>query len=168
MTSMRRRPRPSLALLLLTGLALLPACGDRSGEDTSGEITALLPWVRVPIAAAPADSTDAAPVSTAAYLVLQNPTPNADALVGVATPAAEAAEIHSVTMDDGVMRMRQVDAVPIPAAGEAVLEPGGYHIMLIGLLDPLAEGSSIPLELRLESGRTFTILAPVREAPPRP
>ncbi len=173
MKPVRRYRTAVTAALLLAVAPVLAGCGDRGAdEDRSGEITALHPWVRVPIAPAPADTgetaAEARPVTTAAYLVIQNPTDREDALVGVETAVAENVEIHAVIMDDGVMRMRRVDEIPIPAAGEAVLEPGGYHIMLIGLLDPLAVGDSVPLSLRLRNGRVMNVLAPVREGPPGP
>lgn len=150
---------------------MLAGCGDRGagGDDAGGlVITALHPWVRMPLAAADDTAGGARLASTAAYLVIQNPTAQADELVAVETPVAETVELHSVTMDDGVMRMRRVGSVPIPAAGEAALEPGGYHMMLIGLYEPLDEGDSVPLLLRLRSGRTLEVVAPVRESSPRP
>lgn len=154
-------------MLLLAGVLALAGCGDRPGPDreTAEAIAALHPWVRVAIV--PEDSAAAAPVNTAAYLALQNPTPNPDALVDVTTPVAETAELHTVTMDEGVMRMRRVRSVAIPAAGEAVLEPGGYHIMLIGLHAPLSEGDTVPLRLTLRSGRAMDVSAPVLRSPPQ-
>lgn len=159
-----RRAVLAMAVMAAAAAATTAACGDRAGdEDTSAAITVLRPWVRPAIAM---DDSAAAPVNTAAYMIIQNPTPNADALVGVETTVAGTAELHSVTMDEGVMRMRQVDAVDIPDAGEAVLEPGGYHIMLIGLHQALAEGDTVPLRLTLRGGRTIDVAAPVRQTPP--
>lgn len=172
MIGLRRRPGDIRGALLLAPLlatgALALGCGDRAGadRDTSRAIAALRPWVR---AAFVPDDSAAAPSNTAVYLILQNPTPNPDALVGVETPVAQAAEMHTVDMDVGIMRMERVRSVAIPAAGEAVLEPGGYHIMLIGLHSPLAEGDTVPLRLRLRSGRAIDISAPVlQSAPERP
>jgi copper(I)-binding protein len=163
-----RRGRPgSGPLLLLAGVLALAGCADRGGDDGGLVITALHPWVRAPLAPEGETAGGVLPTSTAAYLVIQNPTAHADELIGVETPLAETVELHSATMDGDVMRMRRVRSVPIPAAGEAALEPGGYHIMLIGLYGTLDEGDAVPLILQLRSGQTLEVLAPVRESSPR-
>jgi periplasmic copper chaperone A len=70
-----------------------------------------------------------------------------DRLTGASTPAAKQAQLHTMSMDNGVMKMRQVDGIDL-AAGQAVtLKPGGYHIMLIGLAQPLSEGQTFPMTL---------------------
>ena len=123
------------------------------------------PWARVAIMPEGSDAPDAPPVNSAAYMVLTNANDAADALVAVETELADTAEIHSVTMDEGVMRMRPADSLPVPAGGEAVLEQGGYHIMLIGLRTPLAEGDTVPLRLRFRSGTVIDLAAPVLRSP---
>lgn len=149
------------------------ACGDAGQSDAGAAaeaetamITAMNPWVRTAIVPEGSDAPDAPPVNSAAYLVLTNPTAAADALVAVEAEVSDTAEIHTVTMDQGVMRMRAVDSIPVPAGGEAVLEPGGYHIMLIGLRGPLAEGDSVELRLRLRSGQVIDVTAPVLRVGP--
>lgn len=137
------------------------AAADAAAEAETAMITAMNPWVRMAIMPEGSDAPDAPPVNSAAYLVLTNPTDAADALVAVETEVSDTVEVHTVTMDEGVMRMRAVDSIPVPARGQAVLEPGGYHIMLIGLRGPLAEGDSVELRLRLKSGRVIDVTAPV-------
>jgi periplasmic copper chaperone A len=83
--------------------------------------------------------------AAAAYVTLESST--GDRLTGVSTPAAQKAELHSMTMDGSVMKMRQVDAIDLPAGKPVALKPGGYHIMLTGLAKPLVEGQSFPLTL---------------------
>lgn len=85
---------------------------------------------------------------TGAFMTLQAPA--GARLVGVATPAAGVAEIHEMKMDGNTMRMRPVAALELPARQGVVLAPGGYHIMLMDLKEPLAAGRSIPLTLRFE------------------
>lgn len=136
-------------------------------------ITVTDAWVRVPIGAmaagSPGTPTDAgdrrAPVTTAAYLVLRNPTDRADTLVLVESAAADTVEIHVTSEAGGVARMRPVPFVPVPAGGEAVLEPGGYHLMLIGV-PSLAVGDTVVLRLRLRSGRALDVTAPVLRGAP--
>jgi copper(I)-binding protein len=59
-------------------------------------------------------------------------------------------ELHEMKMDGDVMRMRQVAAVDVPAGGSVALEPGGLHVMLLGLKAPLKEGDRFPMTLRFE------------------
>jgi periplasmic copper chaperone A len=95
-----------------------------------------------------------------AYLTIRNSGPN-DRLVRVRSPLSESAEIHQTSMADGQMQMRQIDALDIPANGEIKLEPGGMHLMLIGLKQPLKEGEVIPLTLEFERAGTLQVQAPV-------
>jgi len=83
--------------------------------------------------------------TAAAYVSMEST--SGDKLTGVSTPAAQKAEIHSMTMDNGVMKMRQVDGIDLPPGQKVTLKPGGYHIMLTGLAKPLEAGQSFPLTL---------------------
>ena len=69
------------------------------------------------------------------------------------------------------MTMRQVDAIAVPAGGEAALEPGGDHLMLFGLADGLEPGSRFPLTLLFEKAGPVTVevrIAPLAETMPKP
>ena len=77
-------------------------------------------------------------------------------LVGVATPVAGVAEVHEMKMDGDVMRMRPVPELALPAGREVQLKPGGYHLMLMGLKQPLAAGSQVPVTLLLKDGKGVT------------
>jgi periplasmic copper chaperone A len=68
-------------------------------------------------------------------------------LVAASTPAAGTAEVHEMKMDGDVMRMRAVPRLDLPAGRTTELKPGGFHIMLMDLKQPLAAGSSVPLTL---------------------
>jgi periplasmic copper chaperone A len=83
--------------------------------------------------------------TAAAYVSMEST--SGDKLTGVSTPAAQKADIHSMTVDNGVMKMRQVDGVDLPPGQKVTLKPGGYHIMLTGLAKPLEVGQSFPLTL---------------------
>ena len=61
------------------------------------------------------------------------------------------------------MRMRQVDAIDIPAGGEAKLEPGGFHLMCIGLNAELVEGESVDVTLTFEKAGAVTITLPIKK-----
>ncbi|MEW5943688.1 MAG: copper chaperone PCu(A)C [Pseudomonadota bacterium] len=89
-------------------------------------------------------------------------------LVKVETPAAAAAEIHSMTMNDGVMEMRRIDGLELPAGQTVRLAPGGYHVMLVGLKKPLKPGDGVRLRLTVErankSKTTVQVTAAVKDA----
>jgi copper(I)-binding protein len=74
----------------------------------------------------------------------------ADRLVEVRSPVARRAEVHSTSMDGGVMRMRRAGPIAVGPAAPVLLEPGGLHLMLYGLDKPLVAGQRVPLELRFE------------------
>ncbi|MDQ7974767.1 MAG: copper chaperone PCu(A)C [Rhodocyclaceae bacterium] len=90
-------------------------------------------------------------------------------LVGVATPAAGVAEVHEMKMEGDTMRMRAVPALALPARQAVELKPGGYHLMLMDLKQPIAAGSVIPLTLSFEDAAgaksTLVVQAPVLAAP---
>jgi hypothetical protein len=97
-------------------------------------------------------------LAAAAYLVIHNSSDEDDALIGATSPAAGAVEIHQTSMDDdGLMAMAPVAEVPIPAHGEAVLEAGGYHIMLVDLARPLEEGRTIEITLEFAKAPPRTV-----------
>lgn len=84
------------------------------------------------------------------YFTLRNQGPDTDRLLAVDLPDGGQASLHNSEMQDGVMRMRPIDAAVIPAGGELVLQPGGMHVMLNGLPGPLIKGGRLRLILRFE------------------
>tara|TARA_R110000868_G_scaffold356838_1_gene618297 strand:+ start:497 stop:1000 length:504 start_codon:yes stop_codon:yes gene_type:complete len=73
-----------------------------------------------------------------------------DRLIAVKTSAAEKAELHQHIMENGVAKMRPVDGVAVTPGQPAVFQPGGYHVMIMGLKGPLNEGDTFPLTLTFE------------------
>jgi periplasmic copper chaperone A len=71
-------------------------------------------------------------------------------VVAVSSPLATDVEIHEMKMEDGVMKMRAVDALPLPAGQAVALKPGSYHVMLMGLKSPIKAGDAVPLTLTVE------------------
>ena len=85
-----------------------------------------------------------------AYMRIQSDT---DArLVGVTSTAVPRVEVHEMKMDGGIMRMRELEAIELPKGKTVSLAPGGLHIMLMNLAQPIAAGDVIPLTLTVESG----------------
>ena len=74
----------------------------------------------------------------------------ADKLVSGSAGVAKAVELHTMEMDGNVMRMRQIDAIEVPAGQAVELKPGGRHIMFVGLTKTLKNGDHFPLTLRFE------------------
>jgi periplasmic copper chaperone A len=131
-------------VLLIAGLTVSNAFAH---EFKLGTLTIGHPWARA----------SAGPVHNgAAYLTVQN-TGAADSLIAVSGDVAERVELHVNQMEGDVMKMRRVDAVEVPAGGMAALEPSGYHIMLIGLAQPLKEGERFPLTLTFRVAGEVTV-----------
>jgi periplasmic copper chaperone A len=97
------------------------------------------PWVR---------ATVAGQMASGAFMTLSSA--KAARVVSASSPVAGMVEIHEMKMDDGVMRMRALDALPLPAGQVVVLKPGGYHVMLMGLKAPIKAGDTVPLTLVVE------------------
>jgi len=99
--------------------------------------------------------------NTAAFMVLKNDTDQPVKPVAAASAAAGRAELHTHLHENGVMKMRQVESIEIPAKGEAVLKPGGLHVMLFEV-GALSEQTPVPLTLTLDDGETLVLSLPVK------
>jgi hypothetical protein len=109
-----------------------------------------------------ARATTSAIRTSAVYGTFKNTSSETLVLVKADTPVSEKVELHTNTVGDfGQMMMHPVDAVNIPAGGEAVFSPGGYHIMLVGLEQPLSVGHEIPVTLTFKNGYVRTFRAKV-------
>ena len=100
----------------------------------------------------------------AAYMTLQSPADTA--LVKVESPAAGTVEIHTMTMNDGVMKMRMLENLPLKANETVKLAPGGFHLMLFDLAKPLQAGETVQFTQHFKdsAGNTSSLQtdAPVR------
>jgi copper(I)-binding protein len=74
-------------------------------------------------------------------------------LVGASSPVCKVVQLHSMTSEGGMMRMREVKAIELPAGKRVNLRESGYHLMLIGLKAPLKEGETVPLTLNIMVGK---------------
>lgn len=95
-----------------------------------------------------------------AYFTIRNSGKDEDRIVGVYAAISQKAEIHVHLNDKDIMRMLRVQSVDVPAGGKTVFEPGGRHIMLIGLHKPLKKGESFPLTLKFEKAgkKSFRVI----------
>jgi copper(I)-binding protein len=167
-----------LAIAPLAVMALtLAACGGSSDQesmdDMSGEMTdetTLLDdgleettsAVTVEDARAYNSPTDAA--NGAIYMTLTSAIDDAVLYADVDISIAAMAEVQeSIVNDDGSTGMQMVERIELPAGQAVAFEPGGYHIMLIGLIAPLEVGQIVTVTLTLESGELVIVDAEVRE-----
>lgn len=138
--------KTAFPLLALALLSCSPAAPEKPNVSV-GEA-----WARATLPGKPA---------SAAYFALTN-RGGADSLVQV-TSSSGTAEIHSTSMDEGIMRMRKLDRLPISAGETVKLEPGGTHVMLTGLREPLVAGQKVELTLRFAKAPQQTIAAEIRD-----
>ena len=100
---------------------------------------------------------------TAVYFTLANESATADTLVAVSSADAALTEMHISTQRDGMMHMSPVTALPVPATDSVSFRPLGAHVMLTGVVRPLALGDSVTVTLSFVSGATQTVRAGVRQ-----
>ena len=106
---------------------------------------------------------------TAAFMTIKNAGSADRKLVAAESPVAGSVELHNHINDNGVMKMRPVKDIEVKAGGETALKPGGYHIMLIDLKQPVKEGEQVPVTLKFDDGSSLKVDAPVqRPAPAMP
>ena len=117
------------------------ALGAVAQADGHGGIHATAPWSR---------ATGKLAHSAVVYVTLENTGNASDRLVAASTPVAGRAELHTHIHDGNVMRMREVKSIEVGPHAKVRLQPGGLHVMLMGLTQPLVEGRSFPLTLNFE------------------
>lgn len=143
--------RSRLILVLVSVVAAsVVACSPGAAAPTvSGA------WVRPPM------GTDQA---AAGYMVIANSSGQADALLSASSPSASSVEIHQTSTDmSGMTGMQPIARLDVPAGGTVKLEPGGYHLMIMGLAKPLAVGDKLELDLVFEHAGKVVVQAEVRQ-----
>lgn len=100
--------------------------------------------------------------NTGAFMTLENTSAEDRAVVRAESEVSRVVELHTHTMVDGVMQMREIPEIRIPAGQRTELKPGGLHVMLIGLHQPLQEGQEVAITLVFDDQSRQTIHAPVR------
>lgn len=118
--------------LLLLWAATVAQAGDLQVKDA---------WVRGTV-----------PAQRATGAFMQITSPAGATLTGASSPLADSVELHEMSLDNGVMHMRPITRLALPAGQSVELKPGGYHLMLQGLKQALGAGANVPLTLRFEQG----------------
>jgi copper(I)-binding protein len=161
---LRGRPRPLRVVLAAAALGstiLLAACNQAPEAPAANEAAASIIAITAPWSRETAEGQNAG----GAFMTIANTGTAADRLTGGSTPVAGRVEIHTMTMDGGVMRMRQLaDGLEVPAGGEVTLKPGSFHVMLMGLKQPLKAGDTVPLTLTFKGAGTVATELVVKPA----
>ncbi len=110
------------------------------------------PWAR---------ATRAGAKTGAAYMTLINSGSSGDRLLAATTPVAEKIQFHSVSEENGVSRMREMHDVAVAPGAKVTFSPGGMHVMLVGLKQPLKEGQTFPLALKFEKAGDVNVTVSV-------
>jgi hypothetical protein len=112
-------------------------------------------WVRTAIGGETA--------TAGAYLTIDNRGETDDRLIGITANVAKATELHEMEMSGDVMQMSPLDGLDVPAGEQTVLEPGSYHLMLIGVAEDLVVGQAIVVKLTFASEQEITLALPVKD-----
>ncbi|WP_432788092.1 copper chaperone PCu(A)C [Novosphingobium rhizosphaerae] len=138
---MLNRPASFFAAALMAAAAV-PSAAVLAHGYKAGALSIAHPWSR-----------QTAPGQTVGggFLVVTNSGAKDDKLVSVTSPVATEVQLHTMSMDGDVMRMRQVTGgLTVPAHGKLELKPGGFHVMFLGLKAPLALGAKVPATLTFQ------------------
>jgi copper(I)-binding protein len=140
--------------VLLTVALVLDLAGCAAADEfRAGDVAVVAPWAR-----ASAGRTATGVV----YVGLSNLGDESEQLISVATPVAAEAAVHETSREHGMMSMRPLKSVELPANEIIRLEPGGLHIMLTHLSSPLVEGETFPMTLTFRRAGTIGIQVEVR------
>jgi copper(I)-binding protein len=138
--------------ILFLGLAALLPVAAHAQDVTSKGVTVAHPWAR----ATPGGATVGA-----AFLEIKTDKNTSDRLIGVSSPVAAKAEVHSSSMQNGIMKMRYLDGIDLKPGETHVLKPMGEHIMLFKLKHPLKKGDLVDLTLNFKNAGAITVKAKV-------
>ena len=142
----------SKALVLAAALLLMAGPG-LAETYKAGAIQIEQPWAR----ATPKGATIGA-----GYMKITNTGTEPDRLVGGSASFAGRLEVHSMTMEQGVMKMRELkDGLEIKPGETVELKPGGYHMMFVGLKEPLKQGEDLTVTLKFAKAGTVEVKYPV-------
>jgi copper(I)-binding protein len=153
----------ALILLAVAGCTMLKPAGMEMMESAVSVETAPVPVPgEVTVEVARARPAPLEGGNGGAFLTLLNGTDQPVRLLSAASDVAANVELHETVNEGGVMKMiPQPDGFEIPAGGSVVLQPGGKHVMLLGLVKPLVEGDSFPLTLNFDNGLVVELTVPV-------
>jgi periplasmic copper chaperone A len=153
---METKVKHSTRAVLFGSIGLVLGGGLPTSVVHAQEVTIKEPWVR---------GTVRGQKATGAFMQLT--ASESASLVAVESPVAGSVQIHEMKMENDIMKMRAIPKLDLPAGKAVDLKPGGYHMMLMDLKQPLKKGEAVPIVLRFEAKdktfKTIEIKAQVRE-----
>jgi len=139
----------------LLAAALMTSVCAYAHDYKAGQVSVGHPYARATVPGQPA---------AAAYLSIENKGTDADKLLSLSSQIAKNVEIHTMSMEGNVMKMRAVANIELQPAGKVTMKPGdGYHIMMTGLIQPLKTGDKFPLTLTFEKAGKLEVSVWVEE-----
>ena len=120
-------------------IALFATVAVLASAAAHAQVTVDKPWVR---------TTVAQQTTTGAFMTITSA--QGGKLVSASSPIAASVEVHEMKMEGDVMKMRPVDALPLPAGKPVDLKSGSYHVMMMGLKAPVKAGDVVPIKLVVE------------------
>jgi copper(I)-binding protein len=134
--------------------AILFATSVRAEDVKAGDLVISQPWTR---------ATPGGAKTGGGFLTIENKGSAPDKLIGASADGAGKIEVHEMTMNDGVMKMRPVEGGLTIDPGKTVkLAPGGYHLMMMDLKAPLKQGDKLPLTLQFEKAGKVAVTLDVQ------
>lgn len=148
---------------MLAALSMVACSGERAGSAGSGEASPASPVTSAQAVAAsdctlqPVDAwvrmAPGAMPMHGGFVRIDNPCAAELTIVSASSPSYASIELHETRMEDGMHRMRQVPALPVPAEGSIELAPGGLHLMLMQPVEGLVPGQTVQVEFLLQDGQ---------------
>lgn len=142
-----------LSYMKQTGAVLVVMMLCIVGARADHQLHVIDAWARATVPTAKVGAT---------YFVVHNRGDSSDRLVRLESTVANKTEMHTSTMHGDLMKMERLDSVRVIANGHTVFEPGGHHVMLMGLREPLVEGDAFPLTLIFENAGPVEVMVTVR------
>ena len=148
--------KSSLLKTLSIGILGLGFCGSLMAQDVSKTVTTNTIKIENAYVRATAPGQQVA----GGFMKIENKGA-ADQLVSASSPVAGEVQLHEMSMDGNVMKMRQVKDIAVPANGTVELKPGGYHLMFLNLKGPFNAGQTVPVKLKFAKAGEVEVKLPV-------
>ncbi len=143
-------------LAALAAFAVIACSPASDAQSARAAIVVEDPW---------AAATNPGATVAGGYVTLRNPRATPDRLISASSPRADRVELHEMSMDGGMMRMRPVTGIDVPAGASATLRPGGLHIMFINIDEQFQDGQRVPVTLTFERAGNIHTVFVVRPRP---
>ena len=153
---------PLLAISSLSGFLLNPSAFANEARAMQPVASTEAKVGQISVTNAYARAVPPGQANSAAFMQIHNKDTKAHALVKAESSVSEVVELHTHLNEGGVMKMRRVEKIDLPAGKSVALKPGSFHIMLINLKKPLKINETVDLALTFEDGSTLKMTAPIQ------